>query len=101
MFSPYKTPVNPSCQSPLPLLGDADDTASRAGAGVAGLQGLLIATLAEVISAGVDDNGALEEQRTLAITVWHRTGCEGRTPMTLSGPISLTNLSLTVPLELP
>jgi len=34
-------------------------TASRAGAGVASLERLLVATLAEVIGAGVDDDGAL------------------------------------------
>ena len=34
-------------------------TASRAGAGVTGLQGLLVATLAEIVGAGVDDDGSL------------------------------------------
>lgn len=34
-------------------------TASRAGASVASLEGLLVATLAEVVGAGVDNDGAL------------------------------------------
>ena len=41
------------------LLGDANDTASRSGTSVAGLEGLLVASLAEVISATVDDDGSL------------------------------------------
>jgi hypothetical protein len=35
-------------------------TASRAGTSVTGLLALLVATLAEVVSAGVDNNGAAE-----------------------------------------
>lgn len=41
------------------LVGDADDAAGRAEAGVAGDLGLLVAALAEVVGAGVDDDGAL------------------------------------------
>jgi len=37
-------------------------TASRAGTSVAGLEGLLVATLAEIISAGMDNDGALREE---------------------------------------
>jgi hypothetical protein len=42
------------------LVGDANNTASRAGTGIASLQGLLVAALAKIISAGVDDNGAAD-----------------------------------------
>jgi hypothetical protein len=41
------------------LVGDANDTASRARAGVTSLLGLLVSALAEVVGAGVDDDGAL------------------------------------------
>lgn len=41
------------------LVGDANDTASGAGTSVTSLLGLLVSALAKVISAGVDDNGAL------------------------------------------
>lgn len=41
------------------LVGDTNDTASRAGTGVASLQRLLVATLSEVISATVDDDSSL------------------------------------------
>lgn len=34
-------------------------TASRAGTSVASLEGLLVATLAEIIGTGVDDDGTL------------------------------------------
>lgn len=34
-------------------------TAGRAGTSVTSLEGLLVATLAEVVGAGVDDDGAL------------------------------------------
>lgn len=34
-------------------------TASRAGTSVTGLEGLLVVTLAKIVSAGVDNNGAL------------------------------------------
>lgn len=43
------------------LLGDANDTASRAGASVASLLALLVAAFAKVVSAGVDDDGAAED----------------------------------------
>jgi len=43
----------------LSLVGDADDTASWTSASVASLLGLSVATLAEVIGAGVYDDGAL------------------------------------------
>ena len=45
----------------LRLLGDANDTASGTGAGVASLQRLLVSSLAEIVGAGVDDDGALEQ----------------------------------------
>ena len=41
------------------LVRDANDTAGRAGTSVTGLLGLLVATLAEIVGAGVDNNGAL------------------------------------------
>lgn len=43
------------------LVGDANDTAGRAGAGVASLEGLLVAALAEVVGAGVDNDGAADD----------------------------------------
>jgi hypothetical protein len=43
----------------LTLVGDTNDTASRAGTSVTGLLGLLVSALAEVIGAGVDNDGAL------------------------------------------
>lgn len=43
------------------LLGDANDTASGAGTSVASLLALLVLTLAEIVGAGVDDNGAAED----------------------------------------
>jgi hypothetical protein len=43
-----------------PLLGDTDNTASRTGASVASLLALLVLALAEVVGAGVDDDGAAE-----------------------------------------
>lgn len=42
------------------LVGDTDDTASRAETGVTGGGRELVATLSEVISASVDDDGASE-----------------------------------------
>jgi len=45
----------------LRLLGDADDTASGTGAGVASLQGLLVSSLAEIVGAGMDNDGSLEQ----------------------------------------
>ena len=41
------------------LGGDTNDTACRAGTSVTSLLGLLVSTLAEVISAGVHNDGAL------------------------------------------
>lgn len=41
------------------LLGNADDPARRPGAGIPGLLALLGVALAEVVGAGVDDDGAL------------------------------------------
>lgn len=41
------------------LVGDTNDTAGRAGTGVASLQRLLVATLSKVISATVDDDSSL------------------------------------------
>lgn len=41
------------------LVGDTNDTASRARSGVTSLLGLLVSALAEVVGAGVDDDGAL------------------------------------------
>ena len=42
------------------LCRDADDTARRTAARVARLLALLVAALAEVVGAGVDDDGAAE-----------------------------------------
>jgi hypothetical protein len=41
------------------LVGDTNDTASRARTSVTSLLGLLMAALAEVVGAGVDNDGAL------------------------------------------
>ena len=41
------------------LVGDTNDTAGRAGTSVAGLLRLGMVGLAEVVGAGVDDDGAL------------------------------------------
>ena len=81
-----------------PLVGDANDTAGRAGTSVASLLGLLVAALAEVVGAGVADDGAL-----IDVSCAGRECARGskRTPMTLSEPISLMSLSWTLPLELP
>lgn len=43
------------------LVGDTNDTASRTASSVTSLLGLLVATLAKVVSAGVDDNGAAND----------------------------------------
>ena len=43
------------------LVGDTNDTASGAGASVASLLGLLVSTLAEIIGASVDNNGAAND----------------------------------------
>jgi hypothetical protein len=42
------------------LCGNTDDTASRAGTSVTGLLGLLVTTLAKVISTGMDDQSAAQ-----------------------------------------
>lgn len=42
------------------LIGEADDTASGTATGVTGLEGVLVATLAEVVLAGVDDERAAD-----------------------------------------
>lgn len=52
---------SPSAQPVRRLLGDTNDTAGRAGASVASLLALLVATLAQVVGAGVDNNGAAED----------------------------------------
>ena len=71
----------------------------RTGAGVAGLQALIVATLAEIIGTSVDDDGALSP---VSVSL---PFCRGKsihlTPTTLLGPITFTKLSLTEPLELP
>ena len=43
------------------LLGNTNNTASGTGAGVASLLALLVLALAEVVGAGVDDDGAAED----------------------------------------
>ena len=43
----------------LSLVGDTNDTASRSGTSVASLEGLLVATLAEIVGAGMDNDGSL------------------------------------------
>jgi hypothetical protein len=43
------------------LLGDTNDAASRTSASVASLLALLVRALAEVVGAGVDDDGAAED----------------------------------------
>ena len=81
------------------LLGDTNDTASGAGTSVTSLLGLLVATTAEVISTGVDDDGTL-----FAISTTHALDIYGgllHTPRTLSAPINLTSLSWTEPTALP
>ena len=76
------------------LVGDTNDTASGAGASVASLLGLLVSTLAEIIGASVDNNGALLR---LVLVYQYVIGAKGLTPMTLSDPMSLINLSWTHP----
>lgn len=49
------------CTVPMSGLGgDANHSTGRASASIASLQRLLVATLAQVISARVQDNGALQ-----------------------------------------
>jgi hypothetical protein len=51
-----------STLSTLSTCKDAEQlTASRSSAGIASLLGLLVAASAEIVSAGVDDDGALLE----------------------------------------
>jgi hypothetical protein len=76
------------------LVGNTNDTASRAGTSIASLLGLLVSTLAEIVSAGVDDDGALLRVSTSSLCMCERGT---RTPMTLSEPINLINLSETLP----
>jgi hypothetical protein len=71
-------------------------TAGRASSCVSGLQGLFITSLAEIISSGVDDNGALRN-----VSLYSSLQLEEHTPMTLSAPINLMSLSVVVPLPLP
>jgi hypothetical protein len=52
------------------LVGDTNDTASGAGTGVTGLLGLLVSALAEVVGAGVDNNGAL--WKSVWLYVWRK-----------------------------
>lgn len=42
--------------------GDTDDTASGTAAGVAGGERVLVAALAEVVGAGVDNDGAADDR---------------------------------------
>ena len=55
--------------------------------------------LAEVVSAGVDDDGSLSGACQRDGRKW--TAERELTPMTLSGPMSLTSLSVTEPFALP
>ena len=43
------------------LVGDSDDTASRSGTSVTSLEGLLVITLAEIVGAGVDNDGSTDD----------------------------------------
>ena len=64
----------------LTLCGNADDTASGAGPGVASLLALLVAALAEVVGASVDDDGALHKmnrQHSGSRSVEKRVGRSG------------------------
>jgi hypothetical protein len=47
------------CVCVLHLVGDTNHTTSRTRSSVSSLLGLLVSTLTEVISAAVNDNGAL------------------------------------------
>lgn len=94
----------------MSLRGDANDAASGACTSVAGFLGLGVVGFAEVVGAAVDDDGALwlygivneYSPKWLFLDVEGKDGgWEGErkehTPMTLSEPISLTNLSVTLP----
>lgn len=54
------------------LVGDTDDTASRAGTSVTSLLGLLVSALAEVVGAGVDNDGALRDFSVLTEKDWRQ-----------------------------
>lgn len=80
------------------LVRDADDTASGTGAGVTGLEGLGVTTLAEIVGASVDNDGTLvllaaipsSLAGTMALGVLGKTRRQDElTPITLWGPISL------------
>jgi len=62
----------------MDLGGDANDTASRTSASVASLLGLLVSALAEVVGAGVNDDGALGDVRcdshSRSRTGWNEMG---------------------------
>lgn len=45
----------------ISLVGDSDDTASRSGTSVTSLKGLLVIALAEVVGAGVDNDGSADD----------------------------------------
>jgi hypothetical protein len=102
------------------LSGDTNDTASGAETSVTGLEGVWVSSLAEVVGAGVDDDGALVELAFCLILLFLRPlnlekvaqgykremgvwehGRRELTPMTLSGPMSLISLSVVVPVEFP
>lgn len=75
-----RPPVQLGCRfvdsgAPTRLGRDANDAASGAGAGIASLLGLGVVRLAEVISAGVDDEGALwsREPLVFAFAYWRKT----------------------------
>ena len=55
------------------LVRNTDDTASRTGTSVTSLLGLLVSALAEVVGAGVDDDGALLQ---VSIVLRHRRAAE-------------------------
>ena len=77
-------------------------TASRSTASVTGQLRLLVSTSTQIVGAVVDDNGALSPT-DLASSVRVITYAEygSLTPRTLSGPINLMSLSVTVVLTLP
>jgi hypothetical protein len=82
------------CQAEVRIL-----TTSRTGASISGGLGVGVTALAEVISARMDDDGALEfsissDSIELKLILVH-------TPITLSGPINLMSLSVTDPVALP
>jgi hypothetical protein len=56
MLFPLHFP-RPWCKTPS--VGNTNDTARRTWASVASLLGLFVSALAEVVGAGVDDDGAL------------------------------------------